>query len=145
MVPGTCPFYLHFRAQLSPGWMWLCLYLHTSLGIQLGPGGLTEHPRYLEGSTLLNLHTWAMTNTAPGTSPGCWGKREAAKKTQTNRDADSEEKEEPWTKQTRRRGEIKTKELVTGYPRPVSHFASASLHLQSTETHLQLCPFPDTP
>lgn len=82
----------------------------------------------------------------PGTSPGCWGKREAAKNTQTNREADSEEKEEPQTKQTGRRGELRTKELATGgYPRPVSHFASASSHLQSTEIHLQLCPFPDTP
>lgn len=43
-----------------------------------------------------------------------------------------------------RRGEIETEKLVTTYPISVSHFASASLHLQSTGTHLQLCPFPDS-
>lgn len=43
-----------------------------------------------------------------------------------------------------RREQIKTKELVTGGSlRPLSHFASVSLHPQTTKTHLRLCPFPD--
>lgn len=69
-----------------------------------------------------------MTNTATRDLTRMRGEREAAKKTQTNREADSEEKEELCTKQTRRRGELKTRELVTGYPRPVSHFTGTSLH-----------------
>lgn len=78
MVPDTCPFYLGFRAQLSPGWTWLCPHLHPPLGIQLGPGGVMEHLRYPEGSVSLDLHTQAMTNTAcqdltrvPGKKEGC--------------------------------------------------------------------------
>lgn len=132
-VPGTCPFCLHFRTQLSPGWMGLRLHLHSSLGFQLGPGRVKSTP-----GTCRALHCWTCT-------PGCWGKREAAEKTQTNTEAGSEGKEKTWMKQSRRTGEIKTKELVTGYLRPVFHFANASLHAQSTETRLQLCPFPDIP
>lgn len=107
MVPSTCPFYLHFRAHLSPGWTWMACtitLLRPFVWVMEGSQSIT--------GTWRALCRWTCTpgpwQTQPlGTSSGCWGKTEVAKKIQTNREANSEEKEKPWTTQAGRRNKDK--------------------------------------
>lgn len=135
MVPSTCQFYLHFRDHLSPGWTWLCLYHHPTLAIHLGPGGVTKHHSCLEGSMPLDLHIRPWQTQPLGPHQDAGGKGKLLKRPRPTEKQTLRRKRNHG--QHRLRGEIKTKELVSGYPRSVS--------LQSIEMHLQLCPFPDTP
>lgn len=95
MVPSTSQPHLYFKAPLSLGWTWLCLHLLCTprCGHCVGSRGhwAPQVPGRLH-ATQLSPGPWQTQLT--WTSPGCWEKIEAARKTQTNKEADSEEKEE---------------------------------------------------
>lgn len=118
MVPSTCPFYLHFRAHLSPRWTWMACtitLLRPFVWVMEGSQNVT--------GTWRALCRWTCTpgpcQTQPlGPHQDAEGKGRLLKRSR------------PTEKQTVRRkrnhgqhrlgGEIKTKELVTGYPKSIS-------------------------